>query len=150
MKYVLMIFAAATVTTAAVNGELTAAGTGSCESLASLTLPGTTITFAKAVDAGEFTPPVPVGATAPRPAAVQAFRSLPAFCRVAAALKPASFRASAMEDGQARFPIPRSPRRWPPVMPPQAPTPVTSATPRPSRSAIPKSSSTWAIEPFTR
>src|SRR5436309_11603730 len=73
MKYVLMIFAAATVTTAAVNGELTAAGTRSCESLASLTLPGTTITFAKAVDAGEFTPPVPVGGTAPRPAAVQAF-----------------------------------------------------------------------------
>src|SRR5438046_2537811 len=89
MKCVLMIFAAATVTTAAVNGELTAAGTRSCESLASLTLPGTTITFAKAVDAGEFTPPVPVGGTAPRPAAVQAFRSLQAFCRVAAALKPA-------------------------------------------------------------
>ncbi len=91
MKYVLMttLFAAATVTTAGVNGELTAAGTRSCESLASLTLPGTTITFATAVDAGAFTPP-PVGGTAPRPAAVQAFRNLPAFCRVAAALKPSS------------------------------------------------------------
>ena len=92
MKHALMITlcAAATVTTAAVNGELSAAGTRSCESLASLTLPGSTITFAKAVDAGAFTPPAPVGGAAPRPAAVQAFRSLTAFCRVAAALKPSS------------------------------------------------------------
>jgi feruloyl esterase len=91
MKYVLMItlFVAGTVTTAAVNGELAAAGTRSCESLAPLTLPNTTITLAQAVDAGAFTSPAPAtGAAAQRTA--QAFRNLPAFCRVAATLKPSS------------------------------------------------------------
>jgi feruloyl esterase len=53
----------------------------SCESLASLTLPNTTITLAQPVAAGEFTPPnpTPPGAN---------FKNMPAFCRVAATLTP--------------------------------------------------------------
>ena len=50
-----------------------------CESLAQFTAPGTTITIAKALEAGAFEGP---GA----PAA--SFKQLPAFCRVAATLKP--------------------------------------------------------------
>jgi feruloyl esterase len=91
MKYVLMILivVAGTVTTAAISGEPAAAGTRSCESLASLTLPATTITGAQAVDAGAFTSPAPgTGGAAQRTA--QAFRNLPAFSRVAATLKPSS------------------------------------------------------------
>jgi len=90
VKYVLMttILVATTLNAAAVNGELEATGARSCESLASLTLPTATITLAKVVDAGAFMPPAPAGGTAARP--VAAFRSLPAFCRVAATLKPSS------------------------------------------------------------
>ena len=57
MKYVLMtiLFVAGTLSSTAVNGELTPADPRSCESLASLTLPTTTISFAKTVDAGTFT-----------------------------------------------------------------------------------------------
>ena len=58
--------------------------TGSCESLASLMLPNVTITLARSVDAGVFAPPGPEGAAAPRGAVV------PAFCRVAATLRPSS------------------------------------------------------------
>jgi TonB family protein len=53
-----------------------------CESLATLKLPDTTITSAQQVAAGAFVPP---GASAP-PASV---KKLPAFCRVTATLKPA-------------------------------------------------------------
>ncbi len=53
-----------------------------CESLAALKLPDTTITSAQQVAAGAFIPP---GATAP-PASV---KNLPAFCRVQATIKPA-------------------------------------------------------------
>ena len=53
-----------------------------CESLATLKLPDTTITSAQQVEAGAFVPP---GASAP-PASV---KNLPAFCRVQATLKPA-------------------------------------------------------------
>src|SRR5712691_3750783 len=63
------------------------AAAASCESLTSLTLPDTTITLAQPVAAGEFTAPAgaanALGAPAP-------FKSLPAFCRVAATLKPTS------------------------------------------------------------
>ena len=52
-----------------------------CESLASLSLPGTTITAAQVVPAGQFK--LPQGNNA-------AFQSLPEFCRVAATLKPSS------------------------------------------------------------
>jgi feruloyl esterase len=55
-----------------------------CESLATLSLPGTTINKAEMVAAGEFKLPNP-------PAPQQGvFKRLPAFCRVAAELKPTS------------------------------------------------------------
>jgi feruloyl esterase len=58
------------------------AAPASCESLATLRLPDTTITSAQQVAAGQFVPP---GASAP-PASV---KNLPAFCRVQATVKPA-------------------------------------------------------------
>ncbi len=54
----------------------------SCESLGSLALPQTTITHARSVPAGRFEPPTPPGPTS--------FSNLPAFCRVAATLRPSS------------------------------------------------------------
>ena len=57
---------------------LTAAG--SCESLSALKLPDTTITMAQSVAAGGFSPPTTGGG--------EAFKTLPAFCRVAATIKP--------------------------------------------------------------
>jgi len=60
---------------------MTAAAT--CESLASLTLPETTITQAQTVAAGAFT--MPPGGFMPSPILP---KSLPAFCRVAATLRP--------------------------------------------------------------
>jgi feruloyl esterase len=54
-----------------------------CESLASLTLPDTTITMAQTVAAGAFT--MPGGGFMPMPVSP---KSLPAFCRVAATLRP--------------------------------------------------------------
>ena len=62
----------------------TTARAASCESLASLALPGTTIAMAQLVAAGAFTPP---GGRAGRASAPS---DLPAFCRVAATLKPSS------------------------------------------------------------
>ena len=56
----------------------------SCESLSSMMLPNTSITFAQLVPAGGFTPP------GTGPAAVPQFSRLPAFCRVAATLTPSS------------------------------------------------------------
>jgi feruloyl esterase len=58
----------------------------SCESLASLALPNSTITLAQPVAAGQFAPPG--RATAEGPAPAVAFKDLLAFCRVAATLKP--------------------------------------------------------------
>src|SRR5712691_11188996 len=57
-----------------------------CESLASLTLPDTTITSASSVAAGEFSLPGGVGSVA----AVNPFADLPTFCRVTASLHPTS------------------------------------------------------------
>jgi len=62
------------------------ASAATCESLASLALPGTTITLAQPVAAGEFMPPGRTFGGTPAPAV--AFKDLPAFCRVAATLKP--------------------------------------------------------------
>src|SRR5688572_27079323 len=56
-----------------------------CESLASLSLPDTTVTTAQTVAAGAFTPP---GRGGGRGGA--AFSSLPSFCRVAITMKPTS------------------------------------------------------------
>lgn len=62
----------------------------SCESLASLKLPNTTITSSNTVAAGSFTPPTPGGSgIAGRPAFTQ-FGTLPSFCRVTATLMPSS------------------------------------------------------------
>jgi tannase/feruloyl esterase len=58
-----------------------------CESLASLALPNATITLAQPVAAGDFTPPGREPAGPPPPVA---YKDLPAFCRVAATLKPTS------------------------------------------------------------
>ena len=52
----------------------------SCADIAALAWPFTTITLASSVEAGAFTPPAAARA--------EAFRSLPAFCRVAATLRP--------------------------------------------------------------
>ncbi len=57
-----------------------------CDSLASLALPNTTITLAQSVAAGEFTPPGRTFGGTPAPAV--ALKDLPAFCRIAATLKP--------------------------------------------------------------
>ena len=62
----------------------------SCESLASLALPNTTITKAELVPAGHFTPPPPAGPAAPIGVEPTNWSVLPAFCRVAATLKPTS------------------------------------------------------------
>src|SRR5215467_14580109 len=51
-----------------------------CESLATLALPNTTIATAQSVAAGAFTPP----------GASRAMDTLPAFCRVAGSIKPSS------------------------------------------------------------
>src|SRR6185295_9294654 len=63
----------------------------SCERLASLALPETAVTMAQPVAAGAFTPPAggrgPAGGGR---AGAGAFATLPAFCRVAATLKPTS------------------------------------------------------------
>lgn len=59
----------------------------SCESLASLSLKGGTITVAEPVAAGAFQQP---GARGGRGRGANAYASLPAFCRVAATLKPTS------------------------------------------------------------
>jgi feruloyl esterase len=53
----------------------------SCAALSTLALPNTTITLAQPVEAGTFTPPAPGNAAEP-------FRAMPAFCRIAATLKP--------------------------------------------------------------
>jgi len=56
-----------------------------CDQLSSLDLPHGNVTVAHAVAAGAFVPPTRTDAIAP-----DAFRELPAFCRVAATLKPAT------------------------------------------------------------
>jgi feruloyl esterase len=72
----------------AVGAMAVQAGTAaaSCESLTSLSLKNTTVTMAKTVGAGEFVSPLP--GRGPNSNAV--FQKLPAFCRVAARLKPAA------------------------------------------------------------
>jgi feruloyl esterase len=64
-----------------VSGQSRSVGTA-CEKLAALAMPGAAITQAEAVAAGTF--------TAPGAEDGAAFRTLPAFCRVAATLKPSN------------------------------------------------------------
>src|SRR6187397_2139669 len=68
-----------------------------CESLASLALPSATITAAEAVAAGAFSQP---GGRGGNP-----FADLPAFCRVAATLKPTADSDIKME---VWLPMPRA------------------------------------------
>jgi feruloyl esterase len=67
-------------------GALPALAATTCESLSSLKLPDTTITTAQPVAAGEFVPPGPPA----RGNAANSYKDLPAFCRVAATIKPTS------------------------------------------------------------
>lgn len=63
----------------------------SCETLSKLELPDTSITLAQSVAAGEFTPPEgfrPGPGDPSSTALTAALKELPAFCRVAATLKP--------------------------------------------------------------
>jgi feruloyl esterase len=55
-----------------------------CESLASVKIPDATITVAEPVAAGAFVPPIPAG----RGGTPVSFKDLPAFCRVAATVRP--------------------------------------------------------------
>lgn len=71
-----------------------AAAATTCESLSSLKLPNTTITLAQSVSAGAFTPAKPFSLPVPP---VPAYKELPAFCRVAAHVKPASDSEIAFE-----------------------------------------------------
>lgn len=64
----------------------TPAAAATCERLAARALPNTTITEARARPAGTFTPPGAARDAQPN----AALRDLPAFCRVAATLKPSS------------------------------------------------------------
>jgi feruloyl esterase len=67
-----------------------------CAALSRLTMPATTITLAQIVDAGAFVPPSqpvppPLSAGgAPCPPDRPIYSELPAFCRVAATLRPSS------------------------------------------------------------
>ena len=63
-----------------------------CEGMAKLALPNTTITLAQSVAAGEFAPPKPFSAF-PMPG----YKNLPAFCRVAAEIKPTKDSAIKIE-----------------------------------------------------
>jgi feruloyl esterase len=58
-----------------------------CEGLLALRVPNATITLAQPVGAGAFTPPATDAGAPPQPTA---FRELPAFCRVAATLRPSN------------------------------------------------------------
>jgi feruloyl esterase len=58
-----------------------------CESVLALSLPNTTVTLAQVVPAGAFSAPVTGRGAAP---GTDPFKQLPAFCRVAATLKPSS------------------------------------------------------------
>jgi feruloyl esterase len=65
----------------------------SCESVASMALRNATITAATAVEAGAF--PAPPGGRGPNAGAV--YKTLPAFCRIAATLKPSGDSAIRIE-----------------------------------------------------
>jgi feruloyl esterase len=67
-------------------------GVSSCDALASVALPNTTITSVQTVAAGAFAPPGAAagGGGGRGAAAAQAYARLPAFCRVAATLAPST------------------------------------------------------------
>ena len=81
MKWPISISCAATLASAMSLHAL--AASTPCESLSSVTLPNATITAAQTVAAGAFTPPA-------RAANGEGFKKLPAFCRIAATLRPSN------------------------------------------------------------
>jgi feruloyl esterase len=91
--HTLTVLAAGFLSTLAIASPVSAA---TCESVASMTLPGTAFTMAKMVPAGAFAPPSGEAGRGGRirdasGALVDAsFANLPAFCRVAATLAPSS------------------------------------------------------------
>jgi tannase/feruloyl esterase len=87
MRIVTGVLCALALAAAIPRQTLTAAT--SCDKLASLALPNVTITLARDVAAGAFTPTAEPGADDPPPS-LRVFSGLPAFCRVAATLKPSS------------------------------------------------------------
>ena len=76
--------AAAALITVFLASTVREAGAATCESLASFSMPGVTVTMAQPVAAGAFTAPARGGGGGRG----QAFTDLPAFCRVQATLKP--------------------------------------------------------------
>jgi feruloyl esterase len=78
--------ALAFATSAAAPRVAASASAASCDSIASVKLASATVTSASVVDAGMFT--APDGPDGPRNAS--AFAKLPAFCRIAATLKPSN------------------------------------------------------------
>jgi feruloyl esterase len=72
-------------------GQAPVGESAACERLAaSLKLPNTAITSAQPVAAGQFAPPAAPAGRGGGPGAAQAFADLPAFCRVAATIKPST------------------------------------------------------------
>ena len=72
-------------------GQAPVAESAACERLtASLKLSNTTMTSAQPVAAGQFVPPAAPAGRGGGPGAAQAFADLPAFCRVAATIKPST------------------------------------------------------------
>jgi feruloyl esterase len=69
-----------------VSGTTVAAA--SCESLASTSLRDATVTLARPVPAGEFTPEKPIPMAARQLEGLPSYRDLPAFCRVVMTLRP--------------------------------------------------------------
>src|SRR5262245_57119266 len=65
-----------------------AAAAASCESLSSFKLTNATITLAQTVSAGAFVPSAGDAEPGEAPASAQAFKNVPAFCRIAATLAP--------------------------------------------------------------
>ncbi len=91
-----LAFAAATAVSFAPGVLASSADDGRCESLATLSLPNSTVTLAEQVPAGSFTPPAPLNT--PNASPVKPLEDLPAFCRVAATARPA-------EDSEIKFEV---------------------------------------------
>ena len=69
-------------------GATPVAAATACEDLAKVSLSNTTITLARAVTAGAFTPPQPPGPAPAGGGQGSAFKDLPTFCQVQATLRP--------------------------------------------------------------
>ncbi len=95
-----LAFAAVVAISSAPGVLASSEGNGTCESLATISLPHTTVTLAQQVPAGSFTPPAPL--KTPNVSPVKPIEGLPAFCRVAATARPA-------EDSEIKFEV------WMPV-----------------------------------